>query len=124
MTEPARVRNARNERGVTLIELMVVIAFVAVAILALSSVQTQSYRDVDNTGRRTRALELATSQMEVARAGGYTLAASGAGNSGVFAWSTVVAQAGTDLKQVTVTVTWTEHGLPATVRLVNLISNR
>jgi prepilin-type N-terminal cleavage/methylation domain-containing protein len=124
MNKLARLPNVRSQRGVTLIELMVVIAFVAVAILALSSVQTQSYRDVDNTGRRTRALELASSQMEVVRAAGYTLAASNAGTSGNFAWSTAVTQADVDLKQVTVTVTWTERGLPTSVRLVNLISSR
>lgn len=124
MTDPARVPTIRNQRGVTLIELMVVIAFVAVAILALSSVQTQSYRDVNNTGRRTRALELASSQMEVARAAGYTLATSASGTSGVFAWSTVVDSADVDMKRVTVSVTWAERGLPTSVRLVNLISSR
>lgn len=113
-----------NEHGVTLVELMVVLVFVAIGILAMSVVQTRTLTDVHATGRHTRALALAEKQMEAARGLGYTLARSDSGVTGLFAWRCLVDSADVGLKRVTSTVSWAEAGVPRSLRLVNLISTR
>ena len=66
----------RDEAGVTLIEIMVVLVVVSVGVLALSGVQMRSSADVYSTGRHTRALQVAQQKMEIARGGGFALAVS------------------------------------------------
>jgi len=114
----------RRDAGVTLVELMIVLVFVAIGILALSGVQTRSSRDVDAGGRRIRALTLAQNEMEAARADGYTNAASDSGTSGPFAWVARVDSIAPLLKRIRVTVSWTEKGAPQQVELDNMESSR
>ena len=114
------------ERGVTLVELMVVLVIIAVGVLALSGVQTHSSTDVYATGRRTRALALAENQMEVARGMGYVGAVSDSGASDVYNWFTVVDSTGlpAGLHRIRVTVNWTEAGNARSVQLIDLVSTR
>jgi prepilin-type N-terminal cleavage/methylation domain-containing protein len=114
----------RDEAGVTLVELMIVLVMIAVGILALSAVQTRSSSDVYNTGRNTRALALAQSQMETVRAAGFTAAISDSGVSDGFNWWTRLTPLSTDLDQIDVTVTWTENGTQQALKLTNLLSDR
>jgi Tfp pilus assembly protein PilV len=116
---------------VTLVELMVVLVVVGVGILALSGVQTRSSTDVYSTGRRTRAIEVAQTQMEVARSLGYTLAAPDSGQTDLFNWRTDVDSVDVSgvplpigLHRLTVTVSWTESNTPDSVRFYNLVSDR
>lgn len=122
MTDPTRHPDA--ERGLTLVELMIVLVLVAVGVLTLSLVQTRSWGDVHETGRHTRALDLAQQQMESARALGFALAVSDSGAAGAFDWATDVTNLDANLRRVTVTVTWNEFGTPRQVRLINLLANR
>ena len=113
-----------GEAGVTLVELMIVLVVIAIGVLALSGIQTRSSTDVYSTGRRTRALALAESQMEVARGLGYDSAVADSGQSNEFAWRTAVDSADVALHRVTVTVNWTENGAARSVQLINLLSQR
>ncbi len=113
-----------DDRGISLVELMVVLVVVAVGVLALSGVQTRSSADVYATGRHARAVQLAQLRMEVARGAGFALAQSDSGTADGFAWRTVVDSAGIGLRRVRVTVAWTDHGAARDVRLNNLLAKR
>jgi Tfp pilus assembly protein PilV len=122
MVERLPVRHA--ETGFTLVELMIVIVFVAVGVLALSGIQTHSYKDVYTTGRRTRALELAKTQAEISRSDGYLNASPDSGQVGIYTWNTAVDSVGVGFLRVTVNVNWNESGNPQNVQIVDLLSAR
>lgn len=113
-----------GEAGFSLVELMVVLVFISIGILALSSVQLTSFTDVYATGRHTRALDLAQTRMETARAVGYTSAQSDSGAVDGFAWLCLVDSGGVALKRVATTVSWVDKGRTRSVRLMSLISAR
>lgn len=117
-------RVPRRDGGFTLVELMVVLVFVAIGILALAGVQTRSSRDVDAGNRRVRATELAQNEMEQIRATGFAPAETDTGQSGPFTWISETDSTDIGLNTVRVTVTWTEKGTPESVELHNLISSR
>ena len=110
--------------GFSLVELMVVLVFLSIGILALSGVQTSASRDVYKTGRRTRAIALAQNRMEFTRGMGYGNAVPDSGQSEIFTWNTRVDSVGSALQRIQVTVTWPEQGQPTSVQLVDLISGR
>jgi prepilin-type N-terminal cleavage/methylation domain-containing protein len=124
MTNPLRSRQGGNPAGVTLVELMIVLVVIAIGVLALSGVQTRSSRDVYATGRRTRALAVAQTQIEVARSLGFTGAVRDSGQADGFNWKTSVDTTGVDLKRLTVTVSWSEKGLADSLQLIDLLSAR
>lgn len=120
----ARDLSPRSESGVTLIELMIVLVIIAVGILAISGVQTRSSNDVYSTGKRTRALAVAETQIEVARGMGYGGAVADSGLSDGINWNTSVSLISDSLRQVTVTASWTDHGRANSLQLINLLSHR
>jgi prepilin-type N-terminal cleavage/methylation domain-containing protein len=124
MTDPTRTTPAPDAAGFTLVELMLTLVIIAIGVLALSGVQTKSSHDVYSTGRHERALALAQERIELARATGYAVVAADSGQSGVFAWNTQVDSIALDLKQVGVTVSWTENASPRSLRLLTLMSAR
>jgi type IV pilus assembly protein PilV len=124
MTERGTPRHRNQERGFTLVELMVAIVVIAVGLLALARVQTQSSRDVYATGRDERALGLAQQRIEIARGSGYASVAADSGQSGVFAWVTRVDSVDVELKQVRVSVSWREPTRTRNVQLSTLVSAR
>lgn len=124
MTDRARIGPARESAGFTLIELMIVLVVVSLGILALSGLQTTAERDVYATGRRTSAVALAQSRLELERSLGYGSAAADSGQSSIYSWNTRVDSVGVGLQQVLVAVTWTDQGQAKQVQLVDLISAR
>jgi len=118
------MRLNHDERGLTLVELMVVVVFLAVGILTLTLVQTHSFRDVYGTGLHTRALDIAQLQLETARSAGFTLAQSDSGVTGGFTWRCDVDSVDVALRRVTATVSWTDKGATRSVRLMDLLSAR
>ncbi len=114
----------REEAGVTLVELMIVLVIVAIGVLALSAVQTRSSRDVYSTGRHERAMQLAQARMEIARTAGYASAVSDSGTTDGFAWWARVDSANVGLRRVHVTVSWTDHGRSTDAQLYDLLARR
>lgn len=115
---------ARDSAGISMIEVLMVLVVISIGILAIAGIQTHSSSDVYATGRRSTALAVAETQMETTRALGYSQAVSAAGATGIYNWTSVVAPAGTELSQITVTVKWTVKGVPDSIKLYDLISNR
>lgn len=113
-----------NEKGLTLLELMIVLVLLAIGILTLSGVQTRSFTDVHKTGLYTRALDVAEMKMETARAAGFTLAQSDSGVVDGIGWRSLVTTEAPALRRVTVTVSWTEAGSSRSLELVSLLSSR
>jgi len=124
MTKPNRNPAPRDEAGISLVELMVVLVIVGIGVLSLSAVQTRSSTDVYATGRQTRALQLAQTRMEVARGAGFALAVSDSGSADGFQWQSVVDSAGIGLRRVRVSVTWRDQGRPRAIELDNLLAQR
>ena len=114
----------KNNKGMSLVELMVVLLILSIGIIPIALVQTQSNRDVFNSGQRTEALNIGQMQMERVKALGFNNAASDSGTVGVYTWSTSVQPAGFGLEQLTVTVQWQEQGEPRSLQLSNVMSMR
>ena len=113
-----------NQKGLTLVELMVVLVVLAIGIIPIAAVQTRSHRDVFKSGQRTEALNIAEMEMERTRSLGFNNAASGAGQVGVYQWQTVVATKSFGLKSISVTVQWQEQGVQRSATLQGLVSMR
>jgi prepilin-type N-terminal cleavage/methylation domain-containing protein len=124
VTSPSGPSRGSDCAGVTLIELMFVLVIIAVGILALSGVQTRSSTDVYSTGRRTRAVAVAQTQMEIARGLGFALATPDSGQTDGFDWRTDVDSLDVGLHRLRVTVSWTERETPSSVQFTNLLSTR
>ena len=122
MKSPSPKRS--DVRGVTLIELMVVLVIVTIGFLTLSAVQTRSARDVTGTGLHTRAMEVGHQRMEIARAAGFEAGArNDSGTVDVFNWRCETDTVSQGLLSIAVTVTWTAQGTQS-IRLDNLVSTR
>lgn len=124
MTSRASQPTKVDDRGFTLVEIMIALVVIAIGVMALSGVQTRSSNDVYETGRTSRALALAQQHLETIRSAGYTAAVSDSGTQDVFDWMARVDSTGVDLKRIDVTVTWPEQQQTRTVRLTTLLSSR
>ena len=99
-----------NNKGVTLVELMVVLVVLTIGLLPIALVQSRARSDVFNSGQRTEAINIAQMQMERTKSVGFANAVSGAGTIGAFNWNTVVQPVSSGLSSVTITVQWQEKG--------------
>ena len=112
-----------DDRGITLIELMIVLIIVTVGFLTLAAVQTRSRRDVTRSGLHTRAMEVGHQRMEIARAAGFDAVRADSGVVEVFSWRCDTATVSPGLRSIQITVTWEAQG-PQSIRLDNLVSTR
>lgn len=114
----------RADAGFTMVELMVAILLIAIGILPVAMVQSRSTRDVVATGQSTRALSIAQDQMEVVRTSGFTTAKIDSGQVTGFSWKTNLTNVSATLKRADVTVSWTQRGVPQSLQISDLISDR
>ena len=111
-------------KGVTLVELMVVVIVLSIGIIPIAAVQTHSSRDVVKSGQRTIALSVAQNQMERIRNLGFNAAVSDSGLVGDYVWAATVTNESFGLSRVAVTVNWSEGTKQRTLQLDNLLSTR
>jgi len=114
----------RCSKGVSLVELMVVVVVLAIGIIPIALVQTGSSRDVVKSGQRTTALNIAQNQMERIKNLGFNAAATDSGAVGQYAWAATVTNESAGLNRVAITVNWQEGSRPQTLQLDNLLSTR
>jgi prepilin-type N-terminal cleavage/methylation domain-containing protein len=114
----------KNNKGVSLIELMIVLVILAAGLIPIAAVQTRSNRDVFDSGQYTEALNIAQMQMERVRNLGFNNAVSDSGSVGNMDWWARVQPAGIRLNSIEVTVQWQEQGDTQQVQLSNLLSSR
>ncbi len=123
-TDHSRMIRQGDERGFSLVELMVVLVVLAIGLLPLAFVQTRAQQEVVDSGRQTEALALAQLQMETAKTLGFGVAATDTGVVGNYQWIQSVQNVSLGLDQVTVTVNWTERGRPMSIAVINRLSMR
>jgi prepilin-type N-terminal cleavage/methylation domain-containing protein len=114
----------KSDRGMTLVEIMVVLVIIAIGIIPIALVQTNSSRDVIKSGQRTQALAIAQNQMERMKNLGFSAAAPDSGAVGLYTWRASVTNEAIGLNRVVVTVSWSEVGTQRTLQIDNLLSTR
>ena len=113
-----------NNKGITLVEIMIVLVVLTLGIIPIAAVQMRSNRDVFHSGQRTEALNVAQMQMERSRSLGFTNAVTDSGVVGGYTWQTTVAPVSFGLNSITVTVLWQEQGTQRNATLRGLVSMR
>jgi prepilin-type N-terminal cleavage/methylation domain-containing protein len=71
----------KNERGFTLIEVLVAFAMISVALLAMSGMMTSAYSTIDRSGEQTAASVLGQQRLEFLRNQAFTSSALSAGTT-------------------------------------------
>ena len=113
MTGPAPTSSLRHdERGFSVVEMLLVFTILAVAMLPLAAVQFQSRHQVSEAQRHTQATQIAQAQIERARMLGFGAAAGDTLHEPPF---TVISQVVPDpanpfLQEIQVTVQWPVDG--------------
>lgn len=100
-----------DDRGFTLVEVLIAGTLLAVALLAIASMFPTAYSNVEYGGRRTKAVTLAQQKMEALRAGNFPPSTTGSPETvdGIYtrAWTVSVSGvAPNQVATVTVTVSW------------------
>ncbi|MDH4036810.1 MAG: prepilin-type N-terminal cleavage/methylation domain-containing protein [Candidatus Krumholzibacteria bacterium] len=126
---PTTDRTTAAQRGFSLVELMVVMAILAVGLLPLAFIQTRAQQNVADSGRFTEALALAQMQMESAKSLGSGNVATDSGLVDVYTWrrdvtTLVPGPVPARLDRITLSVNWTEHGRPQSLQIINMMSAR
>jgi prepilin-type N-terminal cleavage/methylation domain-containing protein len=114
----------KDQRGFSLMELIVVMVILTIAILPLALVQTRSNRSVFDSGQYTEAVQVAQMQMEAAKSHGFAGAAPDSGMVNTFQWRTRVNNVSFGLNRVEVTVRWQEKERQRQVVITDLLSYR
>ena len=101
-----------DDRGFSVIELLIVFSVLAVAMIPLAAIQFGSRQEVGEAERMSQATQIAVSQIELARAQGFGAAVADTLTQDPFtAVTQVIADpANPFLQEVQVTVAWTDAG--------------
>jgi len=113
-----------NNKGVTLVELLVVLAVLAAGLIPIALVQLTANKDVFHSGQRTEALSIAQMQMERVKSMGFDNAVTNNGTAGAYTWNTNIQPAGSGINSVTITVQWQEKGKQRAVTTRSLLASR
>jgi prepilin-type N-terminal cleavage/methylation domain-containing protein len=71
----------KNERGFTLIEVLLAVGLISVALLAMSGMMTTAYRTIDRSGEHTAASVLCLQRLEFLRNQAFTSSTLNAGTT-------------------------------------------
>lgn len=102
----------RDQRGFSVIEMLLVFTILAVAVLPLAAVQFQSRHQVSEAQRQSRATQIALAQIERARMVGFANAVGDTLNDPPFVSTTQVVPDPVNpfLQEIQVTVSWNFRG--------------
>ena len=102
----------RDQRGFSVIEMLLVFTILAVAVLPLAAVQFQSRHQVSEAQRQSRATQIALAQIERARMVGFANAVGDTLNDPPFVSTTQVVADPVNpfLQEIQVTVSWNFRG--------------
>lgn len=124
------MRPLRSQAGMSLVEVVVATAIIAVALAPLISVFLTSQKSVEGAAKRVEAMALARSAMDEVLHEDYHSLTIGTYYSGPhslnadYTLQVTVGSATTYMKSITVVVGWTEKGQAKTVTLVSTVSQR
>ena len=115
----------KDNKGFSLIELMVVLVILTIGLLPLALVQTRASEDVTESGQFSEAVRVAELQMESAKALGFGNVATDSGTvDGFYTWDRQVTNVSLGLDQIVVDVQWNEKGDPRNITVRDMISFR
>ncbi len=103
---------SKNEKGFTLIEVMVAMGIFAVGILAVASMQITAFQGNRSARLRTEAVTRAAEYMENLVTQGYDTISGGSATEGEIdiLWTVADDTPVSDTRTVTVTATWNDRG--------------
>ncbi len=116
--------NISNDKGFTIIEVLVVIGLFAIGILAVASMQVTAFQGNRSAMLQTNAITLATERMENLISQDYAAIVSGNDTEANFdiSWTVLNDTPMNNTKTITVTVTWNDRGGNRDVELNNIVA--
>ncbi len=134
--QTVRQSDSQNQKGVSLVELLIVVAVIGFLAILVASIPN-SIALIGNSKHVSVAREVATKQIEDSRAIGYDNLVEGENSISDFRINTLpngaglvtiqdcdltICASGEELKQIIVKVTWKELGKPQEVKLTTFVS--
>lgn len=101
--------------------MLIVFALLAIGILPLVSIQLRARQDISDSMHRSQANQLALTQIERLRAGGFADAEADSGSSGPFRWKVDVQPDAQSpyLQELQVCVQWVHEGHPRSLSVAS-----
>lgn len=113
-----------NDKGFTIIEVMIVIGIFAIGILAVASMQVSAFQGNRSATLRTIAITLASERMEnlISQDYGAIVSDSQAEDNFDISWTVTNDSPLPDTKTITVTTTWNDRGESRNVNLSYILA--
>ncbi len=114
-----------NDKGFTIIEVMIVIGIFAIGILAVASMQVSAFQGNRSATLRTMAITLASERMEnlISQDYGAIVSDSQAVDNFNISWTVTNDSPLANTKTITVTTNWNDRGESRNVNLSYIIAN-